>query len=67
MFTAIRRGGRARSRRERHCSGTNQPQVSLNVEVKAGWIIDLSEPGQPAEKIVGGEVIDAKAIDAKPE
>jgi hypothetical protein len=40
----------------------NQPQVSINIEAKAGWVIDLSKPGQPA-KIVAGE---AKVIDEKP-
>jgi hypothetical protein len=34
--------------------------VSVNIELKAGYVIDLSEPGQPEQKIVGGEVIDAK-------
>jgi hypothetical protein len=47
----------------------SQPQVSVNIDVKAGYVIDLSEPGQPAVKIVGGQVVDApapKIIDAKP-
>jgi hypothetical protein len=39
------------------------PQVNVNIDVKAGYVIDLSEPGQPAAKIVGGV---AKVIDAKP-
>jgi hypothetical protein len=37
--------------------------VSLNITLKAGYVIDLSEPGQPAAKIVGGV---AKVVDAKP-
>ena len=36
--------------------------VNVNVEVRAGWVIDLSEPDRPM-KIVGGA---AKVIDAKP-
>jgi hypothetical protein len=50
----------------------NQPQVSLSVELRAGYVIDLSEPGQPM-KVVGGvvdtpaPVIDAEPIDAKAE
>jgi hypothetical protein len=44
-----------------------QPQVSVNVELRAGYVIDLSEPGQPA-RIVGGVVNTApKVIDEKPE
>lgn len=43
----------------------NQPQVSVNVSVRAGWVIDLSENHQPEQKIVGGQVIDAKPIAAK--
>lgn len=39
-------------------------QVNVNIELKAGYVIDLSEEGRPA-KIVGGQVIDAKATDAK--
>jgi hypothetical protein len=49
----------------------NQPQVNVNVELRAGYVIDLSEPGQPA-RIVGGvvdtpatKVIDAKLIDGE--
>jgi ParB-like chromosome segregation protein Spo0J len=38
-------------------------QVNVNIDVKAGYVIDLSEPGEPAAKIVGGE---ANVIDAKP-
>jgi hypothetical protein len=38
-------------------------QVNVNIELKAGYVIDLSEPGEPAAKLVGGE---AKVIDAKP-
>ena len=36
--------------------------VSVSIELKAGYVIDLSEPGAPAPKIIGGvaEVIDAK-------
>lgn len=39
------------------------PQLNVNIELKAGYVIDLSEPGEPAAKIVGGvaKVIDAKA------
>jgi hypothetical protein len=36
-------------------------RVNVNIEMKAGYVIDLSEPGQPATRIVGGE---AKVIDA---
>jgi len=32
--------------------------VNIGIELKAGYVIDLSEPGQLAEKIVGGQVID---------
>jgi hypothetical protein len=28
--------------------------VSVGIELKAGYVIDLSEPGQPEAKIVGG-------------
>jgi hypothetical protein len=38
-------------------------RVNVNVELKAGYIIDISERDEPAAKIVGGE---AKVIDAKP-
>ena len=40
----------------------NNVSVSVGIELKAGYVIDLSEPGQPEQKIVGGvvEVIDAK-------
>jgi hypothetical protein len=45
-------------------------QVSLNIELKAGYVIDLSEPGEPAAKIVGGEAKPIESagtvIDAKP-
>ena len=37
--------------------------VSIGVEVKAGYVIDLSEPGQPAAKIVDCQVLDAKPVD----
>lgn len=43
----------------------NQPQINVNVELRAGYVIDLSEPGQPEHKIVGGQVIEEKPIDAK--
>jgi hypothetical protein len=33
----------------------------VNIAIQAGYVIDLSEPGQPAPKIVGGQVIDATA------
>ena len=37
----------------------------VSIELKAGYVIDLSEPGAPAPKIVGGvaEVIDAKPVE----
>ena len=40
----------------------NNVSVSMGIELKAGYVIDPSEPGQPEQKIVGGvvEVIDAK-------
>ena len=39
----------------------NNVSVSVGIELKAGYVIDLSEPGQLEQKIVGGEtVIDAK-------
>jgi hypothetical protein len=40
-----------------------EASVNVNIELKAGYVIDLSEPGEPAAKIVGGvtKVIDAKA------
>ncbi|MFZ0151437.1 MAG: hypothetical protein WAM72_24450 [Xanthobacteraceae bacterium] len=38
-------------------------RVSVSIELKAGYVIDLSEPGQP-QKIVGGAVIEEKPIDA---
>jgi hypothetical protein len=41
----------------------NKPQVNVNIDLKAGYVIDLSEPGQPEHKIVGGQ---ATMIDAKP-
>jgi hypothetical protein len=37
--------------------------VNVNIAIQAGYVIDLSEPGEPAAKIVGGE---AKVFDAKP-
>jgi hypothetical protein len=41
--------------------------VNVNIELKAGYVIDLSEPDAPAAKIVGGiaEVIEQEA-DASP-
>jgi hypothetical protein len=39
----------------------NSPQVSINLDLKAGYVIDLSERDLPVPKIVGG------VIDAKPE
>jgi hypothetical protein len=39
------------------------PQLNVNIELKAGYVIDLSEPGEPTAKIVGGV---ANVIDAKP-
>jgi len=70
----IRRAGREREREGRNGGyekfslqaagigpGTAAP-VNVNVEVRAGWVIDLSEPDRPM-KIVGGA---AKVIDAKP-
>jgi hypothetical protein len=47
---------------------TDNVSVNIGIELKAGYVIDLSEPGRP-EKIIGGQVIDApasKAIDAEP-
>jgi hypothetical protein len=41
----------------------NSPQVNVNIDVKAGYVIDLSEPGQPEQKIIGGV---ANVIDAEP-
>jgi hypothetical protein len=38
-------------------------QVNVNIELKAGYVIDLSERDEPAAKIVSGV---AKVIDAKP-
>jgi hypothetical protein len=38
-------------------------RVSVSIELKAGYVIDLSEPGEPAAKIVGGQVIDAKPVE----
>jgi hypothetical protein len=35
-------------------------QVNVNIELRAGYVIDLSERDQPAAKIVGGVVIDAE-------
>jgi hypothetical protein len=42
----------------------NQPQVNVNIDVKAGYVIDLSEPGQLAAKRVGGvaTVIESNAV-----
>jgi hypothetical protein len=37
--------------------------VSVGIELKAGYVIDLSEPGQPTAKIVVGAVIDAKPVE----
>ena len=39
----------------------NQSQVSVNVEMRAGWIIDLSEKSID-HRIVAGPVIDAEPI-----
>jgi hypothetical protein len=39
--------------------------VSVSIELRAGYVIDLSEPGRPEQKIVGGAVIEEKPIDAK--
>jgi hypothetical protein len=36
-------------------------QVNVSLSVQAGYVIDLSERDEPAAKIVGGQVIDAKA------
>ena len=40
--------------------------VNIELEIKAGYVIDLSERDEPAAKIVGGvaKMIDAKPIDA---
>ena len=42
-------------------------RVSVSIEVKAGYVIDLSERDEPKAKIIGGveKVIDAKPIAAK--
>jgi hypothetical protein len=34
--------------------------VNIGINIKAGYVIDLSERDTPAARIVGGEVIDAK-------
>jgi hypothetical protein len=34
--------------------------VNIGLEIKARYVIDLSEPGQSAAKIIGGQLIDAK-------
>ena len=39
------------------------PQVNVNIAIRAGYVIDLSERDEPAAKIVGGV---ANVIDAKP-
>jgi hypothetical protein len=39
--------------------------VNVGIELKAGYVIDLSERDEPAARIVGGAVIDAKPVDAK--
>jgi hypothetical protein len=39
-------------------------QVNVNLEIRAGYVIDLSEPDRPMKIVSGGE---AKAIDAKAE
>jgi hypothetical protein len=38
-------------------------QVNVNIELKAGYVIDLSERDEPAAKIVGGQVVDDKPAD----
>ena len=38
-------------------------RLSVSIELRAGYVIDLSESGRPEQKIVGGQVIDAKPID----
>jgi hypothetical protein len=35
--------------------------VNIGIELKAGYVIDLSEPGQRAEKIVGGQMAGREA------
>jgi hypothetical protein len=35
-------------------------RVSVSIELKAGYVIDLSERDEPAARIVGNQVIDAK-------
>jgi hypothetical protein len=37
----------------------NQPQVSINIEAKAGWVLDLREPEEIASD--NGKVIEASA------
>ena len=39
-------------------------RVSVSIELRAGYVIDLSERDEPPVKIVGGQVIDEKPIDA---
>jgi ParB-like chromosome segregation protein Spo0J len=38
-------------------------QVNVNIELKAGYVIDLSEPGDPPAKLVNGTAIDAKPVE----
>jgi hypothetical protein len=38
-------------------------QVNVNIELKAGYVIDLSERDEPAAKIIGGQVVDDKPAD----
>ena len=37
--------------------------VSVGIELRAGYVIDLSERDEPPVKIVGGHVIDAKPVE----
>jgi hypothetical protein len=41
----------------------SQPQVSVNVELKAGWVIDLSPADEAERQMMERQ---AKVIDAKP-
>jgi hypothetical protein len=48
----------------------NNQQVSVNVDIKAGWVIDLSDcgrcgrPPQPGDVIIGGEAIELPSTPA---
>jgi hypothetical protein len=44
-------------------SAVNSPQVSVNIELKAGYVIDLSEREPPAKLVGGVATIDAKPVE----